>query len=209
MTTASPNPYEPSREPVLAALAPTGSGLMRDGETLSVAYEVSMEELVQFSLYHLTNSPAERRKYYRNVLTVPVFSIIGFLGPAFVLRYDLWDSLPLNICVGVLLIILSFVYPLRYRSRFEHTIRKLYSEGRNAAISGVWRIVNSPARLSVFMPLVETHYQWPAVERVVRTERALYVYVTAVEAIIVPLRAFGNVQESGEFEAAVKARIVK
>jgi hypothetical protein len=208
MTTTSPNPYEPSREPVLAALAPAGSGLMRDGETLSVAYEVGVEDLVALNLHHYSRSPLSRRAYYRAWFSVP-FAILVLVVSLWVIQGggDL-EVLALYLFVALIPVGVYLVYyPMRYPALIRRNTRRVYAEGRNAAMYGVWRVVIAPQRLSVLMPLVESRYQWAALERVERSENAIYLYVGAASAVFIPARAFNNVQEMDEVERVLRARM--
>jgi hypothetical protein len=67
-------------------------------------------------------------------------------------------------------------------------------------------VVISPARLSVYAPLVESHYRWPVIERVERTPEAVLVYISAVSAVLLPLRAFRNEADVAATEQLLRER---
>ena len=56
------------------------------------------------------------------------------------------------------------------------------------------------------MPLVESHYHWYAIERIDRSAEAIYAYVSAMSAIIIPVRAFKSTAEMDAFHAVLTER---
>jgi hypothetical protein len=158
-------------------------------------------------MYHGLKSPANRRNFYLAWIGLPVVCLLGALIGLLAFSADGSDTmLPVAVVAIVSGLLISIFYPARYRSMLERNVRRMYSEGSHTATCGRWRLIISKARLSLFMPLVESHYQWQAVERIERTPQALYIYITAVSAVPIPARAFATASELDEIEQAIRAR---
>ena len=207
---SSDNPYEPSREPTQATLLPGGTGLMRDGETLSVGYDVFLEDLIQSSLWYTRRSPVYRRNFYRGWLGMTFVLLALFSFPLPILAsLNRWDYLYL-IAIGWLGALVFFIiYPLRYQAILERNIRQQLNQGSNAAVCGPWRIVIQPERFSTFAPLVDSHYRWQAIDKIERTPGYLLVYITSLSAVVIPARAFHSTAEMEELYAVLMERSVR
>lgn len=204
----SDNPYEPSREPALAPVLPGGTGLMREGETYSLGYDIFVEDLVAFSLHRARTSPINQRNFYRGWI-VRTLSLVVSFGVVFVVvipRFNRIDSMITAAIVSIATLVIAGLYPLRYRRSLERKIRQMINQESNKTICGAWRLVASPKRLSCYMPLVESHYHWNAIETIQRTPDAIYAYVTALSAIIIPVRAFKSTAEMDAFHAVLTER---
>lgn len=197
----SANPYEASHTVAQAQVLPGGSGLIRNGDQLMVAYDVFVEDMISYSLWHNAQSTSAKRARLVNRLLVAACVLAGSIAIGWTLSGDSWIVVIMGAVVAVLYIL---IYQTTYRYKLRRAIEKMYAEGDNTAICGPWRVEISRARLSVFMPLVESHYVWRGVQRVERAEQAIYIYVSAVSAVIIPLRAFLSPGEADELLQALK-----
>lgn len=206
MSTEATNPYEPPQELVAGTAVAGDTGLVRDGETLSVKYQMGVEEYVEIGVYLVTHTENERQNYYTSWALRFLMGLVALLTGIRLMGSGKPDLVIASIAFGVLCFIYTLLHPLRYRSRLRRRMSNLLAEGRNAGMIGDWRIIFSPARLSVFTPLVESHYCWEAIERVESTPDAVYIYTGAVDAVFVPRRAFVHETEMGELVEVVRSR---
>ncbi|MBV8879876.1 MAG: YcxB family protein [Planctomycetaceae bacterium] len=162
-----------------------------------VRYELTKEDLVLFNLYHLEHSPSVRARQFRIMAVIFVLGIAAFVGGLLLPpRYRM-------LCVGGVSVTGSvFFMPSSVRRRVRKTTEEMLSEGRNKGMVGLKQITLVPAEIRVVGGLGSASFAWPVVERIVRDANALYVYVSAVAALIVPRRAFATPEEFEAFSAA-------
>ncbi|HTN73635.1 MAG TPA: YcxB family protein [Pirellulaceae bacterium] len=200
----SSNPYAAANQPISAAILPGGTGLMREGNQLSLGYDLSVEDVIGFSLHHASTSPAHRKAFYRSWFIQPIavaaLVSIPLLMPGAHRQADVW----LLVAIGWFMALGFFVtYPWRFRQRIARSARTLFAQGKNLSITGAWRLEVTPEKLTTYSPLIESHVRWPAVERIDRTPQALYLFLTAISGVIVPAHAFRDASEMDELYQAL------
>lgn len=180
---ANVNPYN------AGSVIPHGSPLApAAGEITEVAYELDVDDLVELTLHNQKRSPTIRRQQVVAValLAVPASLLIGsaamggFDGIALVVTFC---------AVFVFSFLLTRATSKRVNRRL---VRKVYLEGSNRALLGARRLRLAPEGLQYSSSLIETAAKWAAVERIETTDEYAFLYIAAVQAYIVPRRAFGD-----------------
>lgn len=163
-----------------------------------VRFEMTKEDLIAFNLYHQKNSPSQKAQRRNLILGFVVFALVLAVVPFFVRRMAiLWG-------VSAFFVLVAGFLPSSFEKSIRKMIDKLLEEGRNKGLLGLKEVSITPTAISTVGALRSMTIQWPAVERIVAAEDSLYVYVSAIEAIIVPRRAFEKPEEFEAFAAAAR-----
>lgn len=204
------NPYESpiSAELVLPSAFDPHAGLVREGETWILHYQLERDDFVALGLLHWEKSRAQRSAQYKWALYWMALVALVALVPLAISGVDIrryWLPM-LASAAFVLAIILLSLQPSRLRRAIRKQYERLYAEGSNQALFGAYRAIITPARLIVSGPLMETHYRWEAIERIERAPQYIVLYVSALNGIILPVRAFRDAAQCDEFVAEIAMR---
>jgi hypothetical protein len=82
-------------------------------------------------------------------------------------------------------------------------MRKMLSEGDNSAILGHYSSTLSPEGLFFKMVSGEERLNWSAIKKISQNEDYIFLYIGAMNAVIVPKRAFATPQEQQNFLAII------
>ena len=156
---------------------------------MEIVADITKEDVVAYNLYHAAHSPAIRRLQSRAVSLI--FVVWALLLAALVLCSDepldtakaIW---PLLLGPLLFLLLMKFWAP----RHTKNAVRGMLDEGENKGIYGEHKIVLSPEGISESNTVQHTATSWNAVERVVVTDQHVFVYISAVSAVIAPRRAF-------------------
>lgn len=165
--------------------------------SLNVRFEMTKEDLIEFSLWHQSQS---RSIVSRRRRIVVVFGGLGILLGVFKL---LKPELPDYVWVGSgALLLLAPILPIRIRQASRTLLQKMMDEGANRGLVGRREVSITPLELANVGDLTSVTIRWPAIERIAVTDGALYCYWNAAGAVIIPRRAFAS---PAEFDAFVEA----
>ncbi len=203
------NPYESPRYPQepLPKQAPLDSDA---GQSLSVEFDLTLDDYVAFNVVHRSHAVLMKRILII-VLGIAWISIPLYIG---VELYQNWAGHlpnpldPAEVSFKLLYAVVHtilfplltwWIYPLvtlLMRSRFQHfwmriILRWMLSAGDTSSIFGRYKLTISPAVLHEQGPKNETSFKMSAVQKLVATNQYLFIYVSPLQAYIIPSRVFG------------------
>ncbi len=156
-------------------------------------YLVTVDDIARLNHYHNQRSPWLKRRRVAlglaiGMMGLGIFMLIGAsVASIFVLMFSLFNAL-------------WIIAGQRQVSRKQLTyIRRLFSEGENRALFGPHQIVLHEDRVEVITPYSRTEFKWEAVERVEQDETHIYVYVSALNAHVIPKQYFTSELEAQRF----------
>ena len=173
---------------------------------MKASYELTPDDLVAFTLFHHSHSPAARRQ--RNgcllgvvlvMLLLPALVLLTTEKPLLEAARNIWPLL-----LGPILF-LGFVIPY-IKWRTANLSQRLLREGRNAGFYGECSIALDADGIRETKETGDTIRKWTAVEKFIVTESYLFVYTSGIEAFVVPLRAFATSDESAAFQQYITSR---
>ena len=80
-------------------------------------------------------------------------------------------------------------FPWAYRRRFRKIVSGMVSEGKNRELFNRRRVTTSIEGISEISDLAQRSFSWPAIDKVACNDDYVFVYTSALNAIIVPRRA--------------------
>jgi hypothetical protein len=206
----SQNPYAVSRSPVDA---PVLTAVVTDEHGTTVDYENTLQDLLDFTIYHHRHSPSVRATLALGWVATGVLLLVvtGIMVGAAESDFK-WAA---GLIMGIPLALLWLTTPWLYVAATRWSAAWMYREsaGSNLNLIGPRRLTLSPGLLNYSTPISQMLNRWSGVERIAIGRDAFYVYLSSVQAIVVPRRAFGSDAEFTAFaqlantyrEAAVRS----
>ncbi len=169
---------------------------------MKIHYEVNLDDLVAWKVYHFDHSPAMKRSQASNAL-VPsaVWLAIGVAG-AIASHEPAMLLLPILAVSGIWVL----ASPSYLRWATVRQVRKLYAEGANKGTLGPHDLELADSRLIERTPVNEHSVLLESIEKVERTDTHTFVYLSAVLAHVVPRAAVGE-RDYEEFVHALEERV--
>jgi hypothetical protein len=167
---------------------------------VSIRFETTIDHLVAFNRFHYLNSPMWRRQRLVQSLVVPALAA----GIVFILwtvvheepfrpaaaRNIASNARLLMVGLAVAAIVSFFVVRWRATANLESSVRKLLAEGSNRAVLGWCDMALAGNRLTVKREWIESSFDLRAVQKIAQTDEFTFVYVSSVNAIVIPMRLF-------------------
>ena len=162
----------------------------------SYTYNVTEADYIKFNKYHHYKSPSGKKSlFFLWVLVfIPLFAIVFPI-----LRGDTWYQI-LN--MGIRLALLSLILFLAMRPFINLMVRLIVMTMKRSGKLPFGKSV----QLDLYEDYVcettetaETRFKYSTIEHVGVDENAVYLYLTALQAIIIPRSVFDNKQDEGEF----------
>ncbi len=172
---------------------------------MTAEFELTRDDLAAFARFHYRHSPYVQRQFLGGWLIPAGLWLAAFLV---IWRhhatYDectpvqaFLDLLPLACFVPVWLL----GFPWFYRHQLRRGAERMMGEGANHAQLARQRVTITPEEIVAASELGRSSTSWRAVERVAATADHVFVYTSALGAVVVPRRAFAG---TGEFEDFVR-----
>jgi len=159
------------------------------GEVSEVVYELEVEDLVERAMHNQRQSRALRR---RQLLAILLLTLV-VAGLSLVMVSVQGASPFLATFVFILTFLLFFALaPGLSRRGSRRILRKVFLEGSNRSLLGTQRLSIAPRGLIQASEVIETFVKWAAVERIETNEEYAYFFIAALQAYIVPRRAFND-----------------
>jgi YcxB-like protein len=157
---------------------------------MKIQTETTLKDIIAFNLYHSDHSPSTMRMEKR--------IRYAFLGLALLLVLPALIYILLgNILsfVGCMLGIITLFAFSASQAKFRRYItarqvKDLYGEGRNQGTLGHHEIIFRDDGISDESDSGEQFVKWQAVEKTIKTEKYIFVYVSSVSAHLIPRRIF-------------------
>ncbi len=94
--------------------------------------------------------------------------------------------------------------PWSYKRSIKKYVRRMYSEGKNKRLICKHKLSIAPEGIVETTDIGEASIRWSAVEKVESSDKYIFIYTSAVGAIIVPRGAFPDDSKYSEFIETVK-----
>lgn len=150
-----------------------------------------------FNQYHLLNSPSGKKLLNVNRFIAPIISLM-LIFIFCISGADLGLIIVEAILLGIISIWWLFNSKKKILKSMNKRIMKLKKEGRlpysNEAI-----LKFDDERIHEITPNTENTTKYSLIEKVAVTEKAIYIYISSIQAYILPTTAFSGEMEKQEF----------
>lgn len=171
---------------------------------MKVSFELTEKDYVEYNIFHNFNSKSGRKVLIISRFIPPV----GFmLMPFFLTKVSMVPFWWWLITFTILSVVWIVRYPKNVKRNIAKRIKKMLGEGKNLGLLGNKTIVLTEEAIISEGESGETKTKWNAVERFCETSEYLFVYIAAVMAYIIPVRAFASIEERNEFVLLIKKNV--
>jgi len=194
----STNPYEPSR-----VAEPYGSGPLRAQELpYVIEYDMTLDDYVEFNMHYLQSFVALRVVLIATELTI-VFGfqavfVAAWLTDPMANAQDAISAV-LFVAISTVLIIPVIVW-IAWRGPFRlftaPLLKYLATRGDTSSMFGPSSLTISASEIAERGPKSEHRFALSAVQKIVLARHHFYIYVSTLQAIVVPRRAFADPREA-------------
>lgn len=162
---------------------------------MEINYELTKEDFIQFNMYHYKNSKVMKKSLIFMRYFLPIFFIVAAIV-TFVLRQEIAISSIIFVIVGCLWFVL---FPGIMNKSIYKKVDQFFSEGKNLSLLGKHSIVINEESIIEKSETSEVKHSWATVEKVAESETHIIIYVSAVSAYMIPIKAFNNDEEKSKF----------
>ena len=165
---------------------------------ISIQYAITKEDYINYYTYVMWDAPENRRKrnyyYIRQLIPIALF-VIAFYYTGIFDRSSKFILLILGF-----LVITSLLSLFGVRSNMAKQAEKVTDNPANSAIFLEVSMIVSETGISTKDTLTETKFQWKAFIKKQESDEYYFLFINAIQALIIPKRIFNNPAEKMEFE---------
>jgi hypothetical protein len=163
---------------------------------MKVQFELAKEDYIQYNLHYMRESEAIKKSFF---IQRYVVSLIYLVLPFILVKVSDMPFRYLMIVFLVTYLIWVLYYPKYFASFTKKRLQKIINEGKNVSLFGARSISLDQGGIVESSNTGESKTSWTAVERVEETNKYIFIYVSSVNAYIVPARAFADLKQKKEF----------
>lgn len=153
------------------------------------------EDYLEYNMYHFMHSQAGKRQLV----------YVRFVGPAICALVFLWIWLfcePLLVVIeGIALAVFAVIWEIQANKivfrNLIRTIRKMKKDGK-LPYAKETKVEFLEDEIIQKTDQQEHKYSYTVVEKICESEKAMYIYVNAVQAVIVPKNCFRDTEEKNQ-----------
>lgn len=164
---------------------------------MELEFERTPQDVIDFNLYHLEHSAVSRRERLTQRL------LAALLTAAFVLMLSLWPSGQLNALIwgaaGFTASVIFLIYPMLLRQVTLGRLKQLIREGNNDTLFGPQTLSISADGILARNRSSESKIQWAAVQQVAESKRQLFLFTSAIGALVIPKNCFKTEADKQSF----------
>jgi hypothetical protein len=174
---------------------------------MTIEFELVIDDLINFNLFHMAHSPSSQRVLLLNRLLVSILIIPCSLG----VIYLKWHVLtPFAFIVSFLVsAIMFFIFPNIHKTFVVNRIQKMLVEGDNSTVFGHQAITVTPEYILTKTDLTESKLNWSSIVKVIDNDNYVFLYVSATSAIVIPQKAFSTSTTKQQFLDYVRTYMKK
>lgn len=169
---------------------------------MELIYDLTKEDYLAFQLHAAKQSETVKRALIMQRLMGPVL----FLLFALIVSWVTEEWLPgLFITFAVASVLWVILYPKYFYGHIKRNVSKMLNESRNDNMFGLHTLVMDRKGFTEKNRAGEKKTNWSGIERVEENEAYFFLFISIMEAYIVPKRVFENEDRQEEFKTLVKS----
>ncbi len=158
---------------------------------MEIKYDFKEEDYVEFNIHHMKSFKTGKR----------MTTMLRWIGPILFLMSGLVmgskEFLGFNISFFLyitLALLWYFLYPKIFMNSVRKRVKKLLKEGKNKGLLGQRTIKFDDQGYTSISSVTEAKTIWSAVERVDQEDNYIYIFESAVSAVVIPLRELSETE---------------
>ncbi len=172
---------------------------------LSYQFAITREDYVNYYTYVMWDAPENKKKrnfYYAKQLLPIVFFFLAFYYTGLFDR----NSLFILVIAGFLLLT-SLMSLFGVRTNMQKQAERVASNPANSQIFLMTTLMVSESGLSVKDELTELKYQWKAFVKKQESAHYYFLFVNAMQAVIIPKRIFSSTEDRLQFDKLLEQHL--
>ena len=165
---------------------------------VALKYSITKEDYVNFYTYIMWDAPGKRKKRQMFYAKQSVPILIFLLAFYYTGLFDRPGKFIL--LIGGFLMITTLLSFIGVRTNTMKQAESIAENPENDSIFNELNVVASETGLLIKNDLKETKYQWASIIKKLESRNYYFLFHNAMEAIIIPKRAFSNEEEKVRFE---------
>ena len=166
---------------------------------MTIVYDVSEQDYVNFNLYHMKHSRQAKR-----VMLLEKYGYALVLAAACYVGGEFYIG---ALCAGAILALAwILVYPKYRKNRVSRMVKRHINEGKTNDFIGHQELTLNEDCIDEVSPGTTSQTKYSVVERIGCDYDCIFLYIGAIKAFIIPLSAFSNDEQKEEFFAILKDR---
>lgn len=167
---------------------------------MTLKFNLSKEDYINYNLYYIKTSKQNRRVFITNKYLFPIIWLII----AFVFSIFIPDSMLVNLITWLIGTVLWLTFwPKSYYRRSRNYITKQINDGNTESLLGNKTITLNEETIDYSSEnevlSSNASYKYSSVEKIGIDYNCIFIFVSSVSAIIIPLSAFENNEQKDNF----------
>jgi hypothetical protein len=172
---------------------------------IQLNYALTKDDYANYYTYVKWDAPENKKKrltyYARQLLPVVAFTLAFYYTGLFS------RDTSFILLIGGFLLLTSIMAIFGVKTNLRKQAEKLTDDPKNAILFSDTQMQVSETGIQCKSEWVSTQYQWKAFIKLQENEKYFFLFISSVEALIVPKRAFIHVQESQSFEKLLRQHL--
>jgi hypothetical protein len=164
-----------------------------------VEYQPTLEDLLAFNRYHIDHSPSLRRYHMYVRIGTSLLCIVVCLVTFYALTQSFQIPLAFYAIAFGLGIFFFFALPSMIWSSTRKRIERMFREGQNKGMTKLTTLSIGQDGMEANNGLSTSKLVWSAIEKMSITDEYIFIYISALNAVVVPKRAFATEGQRQEF----------
>ena len=170
---------------------------------MKVEYDLTKEEYIAFNMHYIENSPTLKRSLFIQRYVVALV----FLAFPFIFSKIFGAPMLLSFIVyGAIFVAWILYYPKYYMATTKKRILRMIDEGSNANLYGLRSMALTEVGVEEISEHGESRSSWNSIERIDETANHIYIFISSMNAYLVPIRAFEGRTQKDEFMEILKSK---
>jgi hypothetical protein len=164
---------------------------------MKIETEITIDDLLAFNQYHNENSQFLKRRADFLKYLMYGFALFATVNALLKIIQGRIHSAVIEMLFASFFLTLSWSKTRRYISNIY--AKGMYKEGKNRAMIGRHEIMINDDEFVEKNDSASHAVKWKSVEKIIKTEKYIFVYVSSVSAFLIPQRSFVNNMAYDEF----------
>lgn len=168
-----------------------------------IQYENSIQDYINFNLFHYKNSKSSRRIKYFLQFILPIYLLVFYLLPNLADRLIFSYFFMWAVFSSVYITFIHYLLSSYLRLR----VKILYAEGKKTQNIGTHKMTLDDEGITDESPNELTKINWEGISKISKDAHNIYIYTSAMNAFVIPLKYFNDTDRENEIVNYLKSKV--